>query len=206
MLGKEIAIVGYSGHGFVVADVAISNQMNLLHYVDKNRNITNPFSLNYLGFEQDPDFFKRISNIDIILGIGDNRIREAVFNLFVSHDLNVLNVIHHSCLVSKDTSIGRGNFLSKNVVVNPMTTIGSACVFNTGAIIEHDCRIGDSVHIAPGAVLAGNVIVGDRSFIGANAVVKEGIRIGENSIVGAGSVVVKDVPNNVTVYGNPAKV
>ena len=32
-----------------------------------------------------------------------------------------------------------------------------------------------------------------------------GITIGDNSIVGAGSVVTKDVPPNVIVAGNPAK-
>ena len=32
------------------------------------------------------------------------------------------------------------------------------------------------------------------------------VNIGSNSTIGAGSVVVKDVPENATVAGNPAKV
>ena len=43
-------------------------------------------------------------------------------------------------------------------------------------------------------------------WLGDSAIVCKGVRIGENSIVGAGSVVRRDVPANVVVIGNPAKV
>ena len=44
------------------------------------------------------------------------------------------------------------------------------------------------------------------AWIGDSAIVCKGVRIGENSIVGAGAVVTKDVPPNVIVAGNPARV
>ncbi|KOY50669.1 hypothetical protein I602_229 [Polaribacter dokdonensis DSW-5] len=47
--------------------------------------------------------------------------------------------------------------------------------------------------------------VGVGSFVGGNAFIKQGVKIGRNTIVGAGSVVLKDVPDNVVVYGNPVK-
>ena len=43
-------------------------------------------------------------------------------------------------------------------------------------------------------------------WIGAGATILRGITIGENSVVGAGSVVTKDVPDNVIVAGNPARI
>ena len=49
-------------------------------------------------------------------------------------------------------------------------------------------------------ILEENVWVGDRAVVG------KGVRIGKNSIVAAGAVVVKDVPDNVVVGGNPAKI
>lgn len=48
--------------------------------------------------------------------------------------------------------------------------------------------------------------VGDDVWIGGNSVILPGITIGNNSVVGAGSVVTKDVPEDVVVAGNPAKV
>jgi acetyltransferase-like isoleucine patch superfamily enzyme len=50
------------------------------------------------------------------------------------------------------------------------------------------------------------VRIGDNVWIGMNAVVLKGVTIGENSVVGAGAVVTRDVPANVVVAGNPAKV
>ena len=49
-------------------------------------------------------------------------------------------------------------------------------------------------------ILEENVWIGDRAVVG------KGVTIGKNSIVAAGAVVVKDVPENVVVGGNPAKV
>ena len=42
--------------------------------------------------------------------------------------------------------------------------------------------------------------------IGANSTILPGIVIGENALVGAGSVVTRDVPDNVVVAGNPARI
>ena len=46
----------------------------------------------------------------------------------------------------------------------------------------------------------------DNVRIFVNSVILPGIKIGKNSIVSAGAVVMKDVPPNVVVMGNPARV
>lgn len=43
-------------------------------------------------------------------------------------------------------------------------------------------------------------------WIGAGAIILKGVTVGSRSVVGAGAVVVKDVPEDVVVGGNPAKV
>lgn len=48
--------------------------------------------------------------------------------------------------------------------------------------------------------------IGDNVTVGANVCIIGKIKIGNNVVIGAGSVVVKDVPDNVVVAGNPAKV
>lgn len=49
-------------------------------------------------------------------------------------------------------------------------------------------------------------IIGDNVWIAANAIVIGGIIVGDNSVIGGGAVVVHDVPENVTVVGNPARI
>ena len=88
-------------------------------------------------------------------------------------------------------------------------------------IIEDHVLIGSGVHIyvsnhkyggqnatimEQGHFNAENTILKKGCWVGANAILLPGVTIGRNSIVGAGSIVTKDVPDNVVVAGNPAKV
>lgn len=204
MKSTKTILAGYSGHGFVVTEAALLSKIKIDGYLEPKEVFPNHFNLSYLGFEMDPDFnWNR--DIDFMLGIGDNHIRHKLGKFIQSKDKCILNIIHPTASVAKLLTIGSGNFMARNVSINPLVEIGDFCIINTGAIIEHECIIGDAVHIGPGAVLAGNVKIGNCTFIGANAVIKQGISIGENVIVGAGSTVVKDIPDNQVWVGNPAK-
>ncbi|KAJ2359434.1 hypothetical protein GGF43_000053 [Coemansia sp. RSA 2618] len=48
--------------------------------------------------------------------------------------------------------------------------------------------------------------IGNNVWIGGGAIILPGVTIGNNVTVGAGSVVSKDVPDNVVVVGNPARI
>lgn len=79
-----------------------------------------------------------------------------------------------------------------SVIVNKKVLIGKNCEIHSGVTIGMHKKgapvIGDNVYIAPGAKIFG------------------AINIGNNVSIGANSVVTKDVPDNVTVMGIPAKV
>jgi len=201
----KIGIIGYSGHGFVVADAALMAGMPLKFYSEKFERERNPFKLEYLGFDGDTDFSGWRENYKFILGIGDNKIRNGIALRVLAYKKDLLNVIHPDALISDHVELGIGNFISKRAAVNPLASIGNFCILNTGCIVEHECKIGNAVHIAPGAVLAGNVEVGDLSFIGANSVIKQGVKVGSNVIIGAGSVILKDVSDNKKIVGNPGR-
>lgn len=201
---KSIAILGYSGHSFVVLDAAKEMGLDVEYYCERNQISFNPFDINYLGDEGSESFNWNVVD-EFILGIGDNKIRQKVAGLISSKKKTILNVFHPSSIISNYATFGTGNFIAANVTVNALAKITDNCILNTGCIVEHECVIESGVHIAPGAVLAGNVTVGENSFIGANSIVKQGISIGKNVVVGAGSVVLKDIPNNEIWVGNPAK-
>ncbi len=205
MLNKEVVLVGFSGHGFVVAEAAIASNMNLRYYTDKKQISKNPFDLAYLGFEDDLDFAFWDKEYDYILGIGDNLLRRKTADLLITKKVDLPNVIHPSASISSKVQFGIGNFISRNVSINTLVKIGDLCILNTGCIIEHECIIGNGVHVAPGAVLAGNVEIGDNTFVGANSVIKQGVKIGANVIIGAGSVILKDIADNKKIVGNPGK-
>lgn len=69
-------------------------------------------------------------------------------------------------------------------------------------LLAHDA----STKMLTGYTKIGKIKISDNVFIGANTTVLPNVTIGNNSIIGANSVVTKDIPDNVVVAGNPAKI
>jgi acetyltransferase-like isoleucine patch superfamily enzyme len=80
--------------------------------------------------------------------------------------------------------------------------IDANCLIASGTtILSHDhCK---RVNNQP---LLFDTCIGKNCFIAVNSTILPGVTIGDEVIVGAGSVVTKDVPSNVIVAGNPAKI
>ena len=202
---KTIALLGYSGHAFVVVDVALSLGYTVLGYFDKSPSEFNPFALNYLGVDAEITSHVARTKSYLFPAVGENKIRQKLYQYILQQKGRTLPLVSNSAICGYNVKIGNGSFVSNGVCLNALVTIGNGCIINTGAIVEHECSIADFVHIAPGAVLAGNVSIGKGSFIGANAVIKQGVKIGENVIIGAGAVVLKDIENGQICVGNPSR-
>ena len=199
-------IIGYSGHAFVLCGILKAAGQPITGYCDKEKKNYDPFGLPYFGTEFSEAALAAMKQNGCFIAIGDNLLRDAIYEQISGKGIRSYNAIHPSAVVDPLAEIAAGAvMIAANVSINPLAKIGTGVICNTGCIIEHECVVDDFAHIGPGAVLCGNVKVGRRSFVGANAVIRQGITIGDNATVGAGAVVVKNVPDNVTVVGVPAK-
>jgi acetyltransferase-like isoleucine patch superfamily enzyme len=91
------------------------------------------------------------------------------------------------------------------------TDIGAFTYINArnGVIIEDFVQIGSHCSIYSISTIdnkEGQVVLKKNCKIGSHSVVMPGVTIGENSVIGAFSLVKKDIPNNVSAIGVPAKV
>ena len=199
-------LIGYSGHSYVVHGIFDALGIKVIGYFDKEEKHYNPYGLKYFGKESSEEAFTVLKNNEFFIAIGDNNIRQKIYENFASSCCMPVNAIHPSAVIDPRAILAKhGIMISSHVSVNALSSIGKAVICNTGSIIEHECEIGDFVHIGPGAVLCGNVSVGKGTFVGANAVVRQGVKIGTNCIIGAGAVVIKDILDNTIVAGNPTK-
>ena len=202
-----VALVGYSGHAWVVADCLRAGGYTVAAYCERQEVLANPYQLAYLGFEGDPGVLVALGGYEWFVALGDNRLRQRVQGYLREALARApVTAVHPSAVVSPLAQVGVGSLLAPRGVVNAGARVGEGVIINTGAIVEHECTVGDFAHVAPGAVLAGNVTVGAGAFVGAGAVVRQGTAIGAGALVGAGAVVVRDVLAGTQVRGNPARV
>lgn len=105
-------------------------------------------------------------------------------------------------------TMGEGTFVNYGLTaldVAPIT-IGRRCQIATQVQLLTPWHPLEPGPRRDGLESASPITIGDNVWIGGGAIVLPGVTIGDNSVVGAGAVVTKDVPANVVVVGNPARV
>lgn len=206
---KSLAIVGASGHGKVIADIAEQLGYTVNFYDDAYPRKKHIEHWPIHGTCADLIALKNTDtsgNHDVVVAIGNNEIRKQKIQLLQQNDFNLITLIHPTAVISQYAAIAAGTVVFAGAIINAFANVGAGCIINTAAVVEHDCNIGDFTHICPNTALAGGVIVGSNSWVGIGSQVKQLITIGDNCLIGAGSTVVKNIPDNVTAFGSPAAV
>ncbi|MFA6383648.1 MAG: acyltransferase [Parcubacteria group bacterium] len=124
--------------------------------------------------------------------------------------------------IRPQTEIGSGCIIGSfvdiegDVKIGSNTSIQSGCYITRGVIVEDEVFLGPRVITMNDKKMtyhrknltfqrnAPKILRGAR--VGGGSVLLPGVTVGRNALVGAGSVVTKDVPDEMIVCGNPAKV
>ena len=196
---KRLIIIGASGHGKVVADIAGLNGYNDIVFLDNNAEIRECAGYPVLG----PDTIISKLDGDVFIAVGNAEARMKLTERNAERRFPAL--IHPSAVIAKGVEIGTGSVVMAGAVINPGAEIGNGCIINTSSSIDHDCVIGDYCHVSVGAHLSGTVTVGKSSWVGAGVTVVNNVSICGGCMIGAGAVVIKDIDKPGTYIGVPAK-
>ncbi len=193
---NRLIIIGASGHGKVIADIAVKSGYKDIVFLDDDSSVQECAGFPVIGKSQDA----KALDGDKVVAVGNPLVRERIMK-----DIDTVSLVHPDAVVGRRVSLGRGTVVMAGAVINSDTEIGDGCIINTASSVDHDCTLEDYTHVAVGAHLCGNVSVGKRTWIGAGATVSNNISICGDCVLGAGAVVIKDIAESGTYIGVPAK-
>ena len=199
---KKLMIIGASGHGKVVADIAEKNEYEKIGFLDDNTSLKECVGFPVVGKSSDVDKYK---DWEFVVAIGNATVRQQLQNRLERQNYKIAILIHPRAVIGLGVEIGAGTVVMAGVVVNSGTSIGKGCIINTCGSVDHDCVIGDYVHISVGAHLAGTVHVGQSTWVGIGAVISNNIGICDRCMIGAGAVVISNIIEKGIYVGVPAK-
>ncbi|WP_374001696.1 NeuD/PglB/VioB family sugar acetyltransferase [Bdellovibrio bacteriovorus] len=140
-----------------------------------------------------------------IIGTGNPKAMLAMRKLVDGRIPPSTAVIHPSCIIGSNVSIGAGSVVCPGTILTCDITVGESVAINIGCTIGHDTQIGSHVHLSPNTSLSGNTQIGDQCEMGTGSSTNPGVVVPSNTIIGAGTVVNKSLEESGVYVGIPAK-
>jgi UDP-perosamine 4-acetyltransferase len=204
-----LLVLGAGGHGKVVADAARAAGWNVLAFADTDpgRRNAKVMELPVLdGSLASVASFCRDETAQVVVAIGQNRVRKRVFEALRADGASLATVVHPSAILAPDVRVGQGVVVFAGAIVNVGSSLGENAIVNTGARLDHDNELGAHAHVSPGVATGGEVKIGEGTHLGVGVSVRNQITIGAWSVVGVGAAVVQNLADGVVAYGVPARV
>ncbi|MBQ8782510.1 MAG: acetyltransferase [Clostridia bacterium] len=205
---KDLIIIGAGGFGREVSWLVkrineVCPQWNLLGFLDDNQIIQS----------KNIDKYNIISKVDDIVNypdayvvccVADAGVRKMLVERVKSNPFATL--VDPSAIVSAEVEIGEGSVICAGAVITVDIKIGKHNIIDVNSTVGHDAVLEDFVTLYPSVNVSGNTLIKSGVELGTGTQVLQGLSIGKNAIVGAGAVVIRDLPDDCTAVGVPAKV
>lgn len=202
---NDLVIVGNGGFArevaWLVERINLEKKTwNFLGFIDNKLN-----EKNVIGDDRFIINYK--DELNVAIAIGTSHIRRKLYQNYKQNpNIKFPNLFDPSVLFSKKITFGIGNIICAGTILTVDISIGNFNIINLDCTVGHDAVIGDFITVNPSVNLSGSTEVGSGTNIGTGTQVIQGVSIGFDSIIGAGAVVNKDLPDNCTAVGVPAKV
>jgi UDP-3-O-[3-hydroxymyristoyl] glucosamine N-acyltransferase len=124
----------------------------------------------------------------------------------MARDIN--DILHNfpslgEIIIESDVEIGSNAVI--DAAVMGKTFVGKGTKINSLTFIGNSAEIGEHNYISVCVNINGSVKIGNRNFIGSGSSIRNKTIIRNDNTVASGAIVIKNIDNNTTVMGNPAK-
>lgn len=205
---KRLFIIGAGGFGrqlesYIDDENSDDNFLPLTGFLDDN-----PEALAGKGTERSvmgsPLTFEFCEGDAVIIAIADSAIRRKLFEA-LEGKTEFFTYVSKRAIIGKNTAIGPGSVICPGANIGSNVTLNKGCIINLNAIIGHDSELQEFCSVMPHVDVGGNTRIGRLSFIGTKATITPNNTLAEQVNIGVGAVVIKEVKEQGTYFGNPAR-
>lgn len=164
------------------------------------------------GFENYPNIIGTVEDYIVqendvfICALGSIEFKKYYTDIILAKGGVFMNLVHRDVALNTNVKFGIGLIVFGNIFISNDTEIGSYVTIHPFVVIGHDTKIGSWCTLHAYAFTGGFVVLEEKVCLNTRATVLPKIRICLGASVGAGSLVIKNVKENTTVFGNPAKI
>lgn len=206
---ENIIIIGAGGFGREVEWLLRrinnnNNKWNILGYVDDN--IQKGTKINELEVIYNIEELLNVKEkINVVIAIGNAKIRKMIYNRIRENKMLIFpNIIDPSVIIG-NVSMGIGNIICAGTIATVNIKINNFNIINLDCTIGHDDILSDFITLYPSVNVSGNTTIDELVEIGTGTQIIQGKNICSNVIIGAGTVIVKDINEEGTYVGVPAR-
>jgi sugar O-acyltransferase (sialic acid O-acetyltransferase NeuD family) len=183
----DLLILGAGGHGRTLRETAKELGFADVVFLDDNESPYSDVASLIIG--KISELNVHISGVkNIIVGIGNNGIRERLYQELLHAGIHPLTLIHPSAIVSPSAKIGSGSVILPGAIVGANTILGVGTIINCHSTVDHDAVLGDFAHLGVGVHLAGSANIGKAAFLQAGTVGGYNAKVGDYTVCPPGTI------------------
>ena len=209
---KDIVIIGAGGVGretaLIIQDInKVNKEWNLLGFIDDNADIKGS-KVNGYEVLGNLSFLENYNKeIYVVCAIANYKIKKTIIEKLKNNtNIKYATLVHPSTKINNTVEIGEGCIVYQNVILTANISIGNHVIISPRCGIGHDARVENYCSLLWNVSVSGNVLLKEGVLLGSASTIIQGLTVGEGSILGAGTVVIRDIADNVTAVGNPARI
>lgn len=206
---KNLVIIGARGYGREVCGLArqcsgYNTEYTIKGFLDDKLDALD-------GFENYPAIISSVENYEVqdndvfVCALGSVQWKKHYVEIILSKGGQFINLIHPTVVFTSNVKLGNG------IIVFMYSNISNDCVLDDFVTIQgfvaigHDSKIGKWCHINAYSFTGGYAVLEEEVCLNTRSTVLPNIIVRKGATVGAASLVIKNVKENTTVFGVPAK-
>jgi sugar O-acyltransferase (sialic acid O-acetyltransferase NeuD family) len=187
---RRLIIIGAGGHARSIADIVLEQgEYSLVGFVDDAYpDLESVWEFPILGKVDTAAGFRGMAECAFV-AIGNNRVRESLFQVLADTRFELPNIVHPRAIVSSRAILGRGVAIMAGAVVGTEAMLGDGAIVNASAVVDHHARVENFGHLGVNAAMAGGSKLGLGAWMQAGSAIGYGVEVPAGRILAPGEAI-----------------